>query len=436
MGYTRRRRGPKPAEGGEGGEEDGAERRDRGKAVPDGVVLVSGKLGSRDATYKLAPASVDRPIAKLHGWAFWEAIGKPQHVCAPMVEASELAFRHLCRKYGTTLCYTPMIHARLFLEDEAYRLDAFGPDDGGEGDRPLIAQFCANDPETFLAAAQLLPPRVDAVDLNLGCPQGIAKRGNYGSFLMDDFALVFRLINTMHHNLGVPITAKIRVFESEEKTLQYAKCVQDAGAQVLTVHGRTRDEKGPEAPLADWDLIQKVKAHVSIPVISNGNVVSFDDIAACLQHTKADAVMSAEWLRRNPAIFYGGENVCLFKMAREYIALVRRYPAGNGVVKNHLFKMLSSNPGGFNEHGDLRERLAMCFGLDEMEVVFEELAERRGPEPSYPTATHQDLLPKSQKAPDPDKAKSARAGRSDRERKGREEEEEEELVVDIFSLEL
>ena len=62
----------------------------------------------------------------------------------------------------------------------------------------------------------------------------------------------------MHKNLGVPITAKIRVFPSEEKTLQYAKCVQDAGAQVLTVHGRTRDQKGPEAPLADWGLIRKV----------------------------------------------------------------------------------------------------------------------------------------------------------------------------------
>ena len=165
----------------------------------------------------------------------------------------------------------------------------------------------------------------------------------------------------MHKNLGVPITAKIRVFPSEEKTLQYAKCVQDAGAQVLTVHGRTRDQKGPEAPLADWGLIRKVclrrqrarppprrragrkrrvrdphhvlgprgvghlssaaragargagrgqvKEHVSIPVIANGNIVDFDDVRACRAETHADAVMSAEWLRRNPAIFNGNRHL-------------------------------------------------------------------------------------------------------------------------------
>ena len=191
-----------PGEQGDGGDEaEDAEPVPRERGPPEGVVLVSGVLGSRGATYAVVPTSVDRPLTKLHGWcapspphpcpnarpcaqrpppprprvpfrpggeprmlqtpcwgrAFWDAIGRPAHVCAPMVEASELAFRHLCRRYGTTLCYTPMIHSRLFLESEEYRAEQFGAHDGMAGDRPLFAQFCANHPETFLAVPS--PPR-------------------------------------------------------------------------------------------------------------------------------------------------------------------------------------------------------------------------------------------------------------------------------------
>lgn len=101
--------------------------------------------------------------------------------------------------HGANLCYTPMIHAALFSSptNARYRREQFDLSTGEEGspplDRPVIAQFCANDKETFLQAAMRLVEengRVDAVDLNLGCPQGIAKRGQYGAFLMEDWALI------------------------------------------------------------------------------------------------------------------------------------------------------------------------------------------------------------------------------------------------------
>jgi len=146
----------------------------------------------------------------------------------------------------------------------------------------------------LLAAARLVEGHCDAVDINFGCPQGIAKKGNYGSFLMDDFPLVFALINKLHQNLGIPVTCKIRRFEDDAKTLQYAKLCADAGASVLTVHGRTREHKGPGAPMADWSIIKKVREHVGIPVISNGNIVTYEDVEACLEETGCEAVMSAE----------------------------------------------------------------------------------------------------------------------------------------------
>jgi len=69
--------------------------------------------------------------------------------------------------------------------------------------------------------------------------QGIAKKGNYGSFLMDNMELIYKLVNTAHRHCNVPITAKMRVFDDDDKSLQYAKMLQDAGAQIITVHGRS-----------------------------------------------------------------------------------------------------------------------------------------------------------------------------------------------------
>lgn len=109
---------------------------------------------------------------------------------------SELPFRMLCRKYGATAAYSPMMHARLFAESPAYRAEHLST---CPADRPLFVQFCANDPQVLLAAARHVDDgRCDYVDLNFGCPQRIAKRGNYGAFLMDDLPTVEALVRTLH----------------------------------------------------------------------------------------------------------------------------------------------------------------------------------------------------------------------------------------------
>lgn len=260
---------------------------------------------------------VDRPLgppAKPSGYEIFRAMNSPKLVLAPMVDMSELPWRNLSRQYGAQLCYTPMIHAQQMAQamksstNAAYYRTEYFDGRSTNSDRPLIAQFCGNDPDTMVDAAKILERinkgHLDAIDLNLGCPQGIAKRGNYGAFLMDDWKCVGDIISTLDRNISFPITAKIRVFESTEKTVQYAKMIEESGAKVLCVHGRTRDMKGTKTGLADWEKIKAVKQALSIPIIANGNILYYKDIEECLQTTGVDAVMIAETNLHNPAILY------------------------------------------------------------------------------------------------------------------------------------
>lgn len=139
------------------------------------------------------------------------------------------------------------------------------------GDRPLFAQFCGNDPQTVLTAARIVEPHCDAIDLNLGCalnmilqcihhtitgPQRIAKRGRYGAFLMDNLPLVESIVKTLAQGLTIPVTVKIRVFDDIDRTVEYARMIESAGAYLLAVHGRTREQKDAGSVRASWDHIK------------------------------------------------------------------------------------------------------------------------------------------------------------------------------------
>jgi tRNA-dihydrouridine synthase 1 len=185
-------------------------------------------------------------------------------------------------------------------------------------DRPLFVQFCANDPADLLAAAQHVAPFCDAVDLNLGCPQGIARKGHYGAFLQEDWDLIAAMINKLHMELDVPVTAKMRILETPEKTLSYAKRILEAGASVITVHGRRREQKGHNTGLADWGAIRHLRENLpeETVIFANGNVLLHQDLEECLRATGADAVMSAEGNLHDPTIF--AEQVAVGKEGREY----------------------------------------------------------------------------------------------------------------------
>ncbi|KAL2853365.1 dihydrouridine synthase-domain-containing protein [Aspergillus pseudoustus] len=281
---------------------------------------------SNSSADQIAPNPELAPLKKLHGRKFYESIGSPKYVVAPMVDRSDFAWRMLTRSFmapeesKSLLAYSPMFHARLFREEAGYRAKQFHPTRAHAGrkgdhslyldgnpaiDRPFFVQFCANKPDDFLESARLVAPYCDAVDLNLGCPQGIARKGHYGAFLQEDWDLIYKLINRLHKELSVPVTAKFRIQESKEKTLEYAKMILSAGASIITLHGRTREQKGHNTGLADWSYIRYLRDNLpsETVIFANGNNLNHDDVGRCLEATGADAVMSAEGNLSDPSIF-------------------------------------------------------------------------------------------------------------------------------------
>lgn len=229
-----------------------------------------------------------------------------KYVIAPMVNAGDLPFRLLCRKYGADLCFTPMLYSHRFATEAGYRRYALDTIIGykeketgvvlegkqsnmdnkcsstqskiipptilntdpriGKGanvvdriqtltqtqthaediDRPLIIQFCGNDPQILLEAALLAQDYCDGIDINLGCPQREARTMLYGSFLLDPQyrPLILNIVKRLssHPEIRVPICCKIRLLPELEDTIVLCRELQQHGCRLLTVHGRMKGQ--------------------------------------------------------------------------------------------------------------------------------------------------------------------------------------------------
>jgi len=292
---------------------------------------------------------------------------------APMVDQSDLPFRLLCRRYNCNVCFTPMIHVKLFYQLESYR-NKFWPATGTlSQDRPLIVQLCGSDVKHLSYTINYILTHagsgIDGIDLNCGCPQTIAKRGNYGAFLLEqgDDALVkvvSALVQTFGHQ--IPISVKVRLLPSGlEPSLQLYTQLVESGIAMLTVHGRNRHQKGLQTGRADWDAIATVVKILGtkIPILANGSIGNMDDVRDCLKLTGADGIMSSEAILEYPPLFTETGTAAVqnkrtgpgrLECAHNYLQLAQEYPPqlggqGNGIkcIRAHLHRML---------HYDLKEQ--------------------------------------------------------------------------------
>jgi nifR3 family TIM-barrel protein len=225
---------------------------------------------------------------------------KNQVVLAPMAGISNTAYRQIIKEMGAGLIYAEMVSDKALVYGSQKTFDLLKM---SEAERPIAQQIFGSDVDSFIKAAKLVEEvmKPDIIDINMGCPvPKVAIKNQAGSALLKNPNKVKEIVKAVVEAVNVPVTVKIRSGWDEKSinAVEIAKCVEEAGAKAITVHGRTRSQG--YSGKANLDIIKKVKENVSIPVIGNGDILSCYDAKRMLDETKCDAVMIGRGVLGNP----------------------------------------------------------------------------------------------------------------------------------------
>ncbi len=220
---------------------------------------------------------------------------------APMAGVTDSACRQICQGFGTAYTVTEMVSAKAiqYGDKKSRELADLSHDQG-----PVFLQIFGDDPQVMASAAQsLLDLGPAGFDINMGCPVPKVAGNGCGSALMKDPQRCGEIVATVKAAVPVPVTAKMRLgWDQEHKNVvEVARICQQAGADAVCVHGRTRDQM--YAGKADWQAIRQVKESLSIPVIANGDVTDAFSAAKLLEETGCDLVMVGRGALGNPWVF-------------------------------------------------------------------------------------------------------------------------------------
>ena len=260
----------------------------------------------REKTMKIGNIQVDNPV-----------------FLAPMAGVTDWAFRTICAELGAGVTVTEMVSSRALVYKDKKSAKLLRKNEGSI----CGAQIFGNDPEIMAEGARLALEisGCDFIDINMGCPMPKIANSGDGCGLMRTPELAGDIVSAVKKAVDVPVTVKCRLGwdKGSINVLEFTKRMEDCGADLVAVHGRTRSML--YTGVADWDTIHKVKDQLSIPVIANGDITGGETAVKCLKRTGADGIMIGRSVFGDPWIF---EEVNAAIGAEEY--------AGRPILKDRI----------------------------------------------------------------------------------------------------
>jgi nifR3 family TIM-barrel protein len=293
---------------------------------------------------------------------------------SPLSGVTDLVFRRLVRRYApNSMMYTEMVSAKeIYHLQELPTIMAIAPDEN-----PISIQLFDCRPDFMAQAARrAVAEGAMTIDLNMGCPVNkITKKGG-GSSLLRSPEVAEAIVKTVVDAVDVPVTVKTRIGwdDNEINILDFARRMEDRGAQMLTLHGRTRAQGYNGA--ARWEWIAKVKQVLTIPVIANGDIFSVEAAVRCLEMTQADGVMCSRGTLGYPFLVGEIDNflqtgeilpnpdvTTRLQCAKEHLQGLWEYKGQRGIYQSR--KHLAWYCKGFPDAAQLRDRLSQITSLEQ-----------------------------------------------------------------------
>lgn len=295
----------------------------------------------------------------------WGLVARPIVALSPMADMTDSPFCRIAKKFGWPVVFREMVSAEAVVRENEKTLDmaAFV-----EGERPIIQQIFGHDPGVMAHAAALIMEKYapDGIDINMGCPVYKIVSDFNGCSLMREPNKAAAMVREIRAAVSVPVSVKIRLGWSDPTDcLDFVRVLEDAGAALITIHGRTRAQG--YSGVTDWAMVGRARERVNIPVLCNGDINTPEKVFAALKISGCAGALIARGALGCPWFYKWYEEIAATGARQTVFGVAERVR----VMQEHFALHLAE----YGEHGVVTFRKHAAWYLKGIENIKERRAE-------------------------------------------------------------